>query len=51
MKCKLEGRRKSLRLKGMDGVMKDVRKIEVWNWSVIATDSEGWKMILGEAEM
>jgi hypothetical protein len=51
--CKPEGRRAMGRpkLRWMDGVVEDLRKMGVKSWWTVARDRESWKKVLQEAEV
>jgi len=52
MESKPEGRRSVGRpkLRWMDGVLEDLRKLGVKSWWMVAKDRESWRKVLREAE-
>jgi hypothetical protein len=50
--CKPEGRRKIERpkLRGIDGVFEDIKKMKVKNWWIVARDRKAWREVLRKAE-
>jgi hypothetical protein len=52
MNCKPEGRRavRQPKLRWMDGVVEELRKLGVKSWWTAARDRESWKKVLQEAE-
>ena len=52
MDCKSEGRRiiERPKLRWIDGVLDDMKKLGIKNWWTVARDREAWKKVLQEAE-